>query len=99
LGGFFVDTLDWRWIFWINLPLGTLVLFVTSSVPRRFTFHRSEHRIDFLGAGLRVAAVSTVMLAAQRTHVRRPRPEPDHRDEHRSRDAAQQPSRDPRTAQ
>ena len=64
LGGFFVDTLDWRWIFWINLPLGIVALFVTSSVLRRVTFHRQEHRIDFLGAGLMVAAVSTVMLVA-----------------------------------
>ena len=50
LGGFFVDELNWRWIFYINLPLGLVALFVTSSVLRRVPFHRQEHRIDFLGA-------------------------------------------------
>jgi EmrB/QacA subfamily drug resistance transporter len=64
LGGFFVDELDWRWIFYINLPLGLVALVVTSSVLRRVPFRRQEHRIDFIGAALMVAAVSTTMLVA-----------------------------------
>ena len=64
LGGFFVDKLDWRWIFYINLPLGLVALVVTSSVLRRVPFQRQEHRIDFLGAALMVAAVSSIMLVA-----------------------------------
>ena len=64
LGGFFVDTLNWRWIFYINLPLGLLALVVTSRVLRQVPFQRQDHRIDFLGAALMVAAVSTTMLVA-----------------------------------
>jgi EmrB/QacA subfamily drug resistance transporter len=64
LGGFFVDELNWRWIFYINLPLGLVALVVTSSVLRRVPFRRQEHRIDFLGAALMVAGVSSIMLVA-----------------------------------
>jgi EmrB/QacA subfamily drug resistance transporter len=64
LGGFFVDNLTWRWIFYINLPLGLVALLVTSHVLRRVPFRRQDHRIDFLGAALMVAAVSSTMLVA-----------------------------------
>jgi EmrB/QacA subfamily drug resistance transporter len=64
LGGFFVDNLTWRWIFYINLPLGLVALVVTSSVLRRVPFQRQEHRVDFLGAALMVTAVTSTMLVA-----------------------------------
>ncbi|MGH2674775.1 MAG: MDR family MFS transporter [Actinomycetota bacterium] len=63
LGGFFVDHLTWRWIFYVNLPVGLVALAVTSSVLR-LPFRRRPHRIDFLGAGLLVAAVTCLLLAA-----------------------------------
>jgi EmrB/QacA subfamily drug resistance transporter len=64
LGGFFVDTLDWRWIFYINLPLGIVAMVVTTRVLRAVPFRRQDHRIDFLGSALMVGAVSSIMLVA-----------------------------------
>ena len=61
LGGFFVDHLSWRWVFYVNLPVGIVAMVVTSSVLR-LPFTRRDHRIDLAGAGLLVAGVSTLLL-------------------------------------
>ena len=61
LGGFFVDGPGWRWIFYINLPLG-LVAMVVTSIVLRIPHERREHVIDYLGAALLVAAVSALLL-------------------------------------
>ena len=61
LGGFFVDNLTWRWIFYINLPTGVLVLFVISAtLPSQPS--RRRHTIDYLGALLLTIALTSVIL-------------------------------------
>lgn len=61
LGGFFVDNLTWRWVFYVNVPIGIAALVITSSVLR-LPFARQDHAIDFVGAALLVAGVSTLLL-------------------------------------
>ena len=63
LGGFFVDSLSWRWIFYINLPLGAVALAVISSAFR--SRQRAErHRIDWLGTIVLGLGLSGVILYA-----------------------------------
>ncbi|MGH8927267.1 MAG: MDR family MFS transporter [Acidimicrobiia bacterium] len=61
LGGWLVDSLTWRWVFFINLPVGLFALFVTGAVLN-LPFHRHEHRIDYRGAVLLVTGVSALLL-------------------------------------
>jgi EmrB/QacA subfamily drug resistance transporter len=62
LGGFFVDNLSWRWVFYINLPIGAVALVVVIVVlPATST--RRKHTIDYLGATLLAAFATCVVLA------------------------------------
>ncbi|HLH46104.1 MAG TPA: MDR family MFS transporter [Acidimicrobiales bacterium] len=61
LGGLFTDTIGWRWIFYINLPIGAAALVITS-VALRLPMARHQHRIDYLGAATIIASVTCLLL-------------------------------------
>jgi EmrB/QacA subfamily drug resistance transporter len=61
LGGFFTDHLSWRWVFYVNLPLGAAALIVTAIVLPN-TRSKERPAIDYLGFGLLGAAASCLVL-------------------------------------
>jgi EmrB/QacA subfamily drug resistance transporter len=61
LGGFFVDNLTWRWIFYVNLPVGALALFVIGAVFHSRAEH-VRHAIDYLGAATLAVGLACIVL-------------------------------------
>src|SRR5258706_9251582 len=61
LGGFFVDNLTWRWIFYVNLPVGALALFVIGAVFHSRAEH-VRHAIDYLGATTLAVGLGCIVL-------------------------------------
>lgn len=62
LGGFLTDDLSWRWIFYVNIPLGIVALALIAArlhIPVKIT----KHKLDFLGAGLLAVSVTSLLLA------------------------------------
>lgn len=60
LGGLFTEHLSWRWVFYINLPVGVVALLVIAAalhIPVR----RTKHTIDYLGTFL-IASVATCLV-------------------------------------
>ena len=63
LGGFFTSHLSWRWIFYVNLPVGAVALAVlAATLPS--AAERVRRRIDYAGAALLAAALSSIVLLA-----------------------------------
>ncbi|WP_433397236.1 DHA2 family efflux MFS transporter permease subunit [Streptomyces sp. CA-146814] len=60
LGGFFTQHLSWRWVFYINLPIGVVALLVIAAVLH-IPVHREKHTIDYLGTFL-IASVATCLI-------------------------------------
>ena len=70
LGGFFAGASSifgvsgWRWIFYINVPIGILALFVVTKVLH-IEHHRHDHRIDWWGAALLAVGLVPLLIVAE----------------------------------
>jgi EmrB/QacA subfamily drug resistance transporter len=61
VGGYITDALSWRWIFYINMPIGAVALayiFATLHLPR----HKIQHTIDYLGATVLAVGATAIVL-------------------------------------
>jgi EmrB/QacA subfamily drug resistance transporter len=61
VGGYITDTLSWRWIFYINMPIGAVALayiIATLHLPR----NKIEHAIDYLGAAALAVGATAIVL-------------------------------------
>jgi EmrB/QacA subfamily drug resistance transporter len=62
LGGWITDNLDWRWVFYVNLPLGLFSL-VALPIVLRQSERRPGAKVDYLGAATITASVTALLLA------------------------------------
>jgi EmrB/QacA subfamily drug resistance transporter len=49
IGGFLTEHLSWRWVFYVNIPIGIVSIFLVTFVMLEPLQHRNKHRIDWLG--------------------------------------------------
>lgn len=66
--GIFGITTDWRWTFFINVPVG-IVAFILIAIYTPALRHAAKAKIDFLGAGLLSVALATLIFAVDNTDV------------------------------
>jgi EmrB/QacA subfamily drug resistance transporter len=63
LGGFITDNFSWRWIFYINIPLGILAMVVLAYVLPKIAVDTKDRSIDYAGAGLLATTLVPFLLA------------------------------------
>src|SRR2546430_6255319 len=61
VGGYITDHLSWRWAFYVNLPVGAVALALLA-VRLHLPKLRTEHRIDWSGAGLMAVGITALVL-------------------------------------
>ncbi|HVC85870.1 MAG TPA: MDR family MFS transporter [Gaiellaceae bacterium] len=61
LGGFFVDSLSWRWVFYVNMPVGALAIVIVITRLHLHTPH-ARHQIDYFGATLLSGGVGALIM-------------------------------------
>ena len=71
-GGWIADNTDWRWVFFVSLPVGLVALVVVLSTLRIPPHPDRARGIDYTGAGLLAAGVSCVLLGTVRAGEQAP---------------------------
>ena len=62
LGGWLTEYLSWRWVFWINLPLGLVALWAIRRALGGMPAQRREAQVDYLGAVLLILGLGSLLL-------------------------------------
>jgi len=62
-GGYLTDNLGWRWVFYVNVPVGILAVLTVATTMPFFRTRASWRDIDFAGAGLLVLGVAPLLTA------------------------------------
>ena len=64
LGGWITDNYSWRWIFYINIPIGALAIFMANAFVEDppYLRNRKPGRIDYIGFGLMAVGLATLQL-------------------------------------
>jgi EmrB/QacA subfamily drug resistance transporter len=63
VGGFVTHYVGWRFIFWINLPLGILAFFITSRALKRMPARRRQASVDYPGVALFALGATALLVA------------------------------------
>lgn len=66
LGGWIVDNYQWPWIFFINVPLGTLAAFMVWTYVRNAAHQTRARKVDFLGIGLLALCIGSLQWMLER---------------------------------
>ena len=63
LGGFITDALSWHWVFFVNIPIGILIIILFALYFPDIKPAASKHRIDYAGVTTLILTVVPIMLA------------------------------------
>jgi EmrB/QacA subfamily drug resistance transporter len=63
IGGFLVDNVSWRWVFYLNIPFGLLAVILVGLALEEPVEERGNGRIDYVGAALLTAGVLSLLYA------------------------------------
>ncbi len=62
-GGLITDNLNWRWVFFVNIPLGIIALAIIILVFPSYKDSKAHNRIDYAGAAVLIVALIPMLLA------------------------------------
>ncbi len=69
LGGFLLEVINWRWVFFVNVPLCILSLFVVWCFGEKETIEKTGQKIDIQGAALLSSSLILLMFTLNQTEV------------------------------